>query len=86
MAEDPILQRRAQALRLANAGQRTGYGLLVVAMVTFFVGLGIGLNGAITTIVVISMALAAIILAPSIILGYAAKAAEREERTGQTGH
>jgi hypothetical protein len=84
--DDPILRRRAQALRLANAGQRTGYGLLLVAMVAFAVGLAVGLNDATTTIVVVCLALAAVVLAPSIILGYAAKAAEREERTGKTGH
>jgi uncharacterized membrane protein len=86
MDEDPILQRRAQALRLANAGQRTGYALLLVAIVTFFVGLSVGLSGTTTTIIAVCMALAAVVLGPSIILGYAAKAADREERTGKTGH
>ena len=86
MDDDPILQRRAQALRLANAGQRLGYLLLGVAIVVFIVGLVIGLNDIATTIVVVCMAIAALVLGPAIILGYAAKAAEREERTGRTGH
>ena len=86
MTDDPILQRRAQALRLANTGQRVGYLLLLVAIVTFFVGLAVGLTGTTTTIIAACMAVAAVVLAPSIILGYAAKAAEREERTGKTGH
>jgi hypothetical protein len=84
--DDPILQRRAQALRLANAGQRLGYLLLGVAIVVFITGLLIGLNDVTTTIVVVCMAIAALVLGPAIILGYAAKAAEREERTGRTGH
>lgn len=83
---DPILRRRAQALRLANAGQRVGYLLLLVALVVFVGGLAAGLNDTVTTVIALCMALAALILAPSIILGYAAKAAEREERTGTSGH
>ena len=86
MEDDPILRRREQALRLANAGQRTGYLLLLVAMVAFVGGMFVGLNDVITTMVVVCLAVAAVVLGPSIILGYAAKAAEREERTGRTGH
>ena len=86
MDDDPILVRRAQALRLANTGQRIGYLLLLVAIVVFVVGLVAGLNDTYTTIIAICMAVAALVLATSIILGYAAKAAEREERTGKTGH
>ena len=86
MDDDPILRQRARALRLANTGQRVGYLLLAVAMVLFVVGLAAGLNDTITTLIVICMAVAAVILGPAIILGYAAKAADREERTGKTGH
>ena len=84
--DDPILRQRSQALRLANTGQRVGYLLLAVALVVFVVGIVVGLNDAITTIIVVCMAVAALVLGPAIILGYAAKAAEREERTGHTGH
>ncbi len=86
MDDDPILHRRAQALRLANTGQRVGYLLLLVALVLFGVGLAVGLNDTFTTAIAVCMAVAAVVLGPSIILGYAAKAAEREERTGKTGH
>jgi hypothetical protein len=84
--DDPILLRRAQALRLANAGQRIGYLLLGLALVVFVAGIAIGLTDVMTTIIVVCMAVAALVLGPSIILGYAAKAAEREERTGRSGH
>ena len=86
MDDDPILRQRARALRLANTGQRVGYMLLAVAMVLFVVGLAAGLNDTITTLIVVCMAVAAVVLGPAIILGYAAKAADREERTGKTGH
>ena len=78
--DDPILRRRAQAVRLAKAGQRTGYALVLAALAVLVAGLVIGLNDAFTTRVVVCLAGAAIVLAPAIILGYAAKAAEREER------
>jgi hypothetical protein len=84
--DDPILRRRSQALRLANAGQRLGYALLALALVVFVFGIAVGLTDTVTAIIVVCMAVAAIVLGPSIILGYAAKAAEREERTGSTGH
>lgn len=84
--DDPILRQRARALRLASSGQRLGYGLLGLAMVVFVIGLAVGLNEVATTIIVVCLAVAAVVLGPAIILGYAAKAAEREERTGRTGH
>ena len=86
MDDDPILRQRARALRLANTGQRVGYLLLAVAMVVFVAGLAVGLNDTFTTVIVVCMAVAAVVLGPAIILGYAAKAADREERTGRTGH
>lgn len=84
--DERILRQRALALRIANAGQRTGYLLLLAALILFVVGLIVGLNSFFTTSIVVAMAFAAITLGPSIILGYAAKAADRFERTGKTGH
>ena len=84
--DDPILRRRAQAARLASTGQRIGYALLGLALVVFVYGIATDLNTTETTIVVVCLAVAGVILGPAIILGYAAKAAEREERTGRTGH
>ena len=86
MEDDPILRRRAQALRLPTTGPRVGYLLLLLALVIFVAGLFTNLTDTITTIIAICMGVAAVVLAPAIILGYAAKAAEREERTGRTGH
>ena len=85
-ADDPILVQRARVLRLTNLGQRVGYSLLLLALITFFVGLFVSFNTAVTTTIIVAMAVAAPILAASIIFSYAAKAAERFERTGQTGH
>jgi hypothetical protein len=84
--DELILRRRAQATRLAATGQRIGYALLGLALVVFVYGMATNLNGTETTIVVVCLAVAGVVLGPAIILGYAAKAAEREERTGKTGH
>ena len=84
--DELILRRRGQATRLAATGQRIGYALLGVALVVFVFGMATDLNSTETTIVVTCLAVAALVLGPAIILGYAAKAAEREERTGRTGH
>ena len=84
--DERILRQRALAMKVANAGQRTGYLLLLVALILFVVGLVAGLNDTYVTLIVIAMVVAALALGPAIILGYAAKAAERFEKTGKTGH
>ena len=77
---DPVLARRARIARLVEVGQRTGYTLLVVAVVAFFVGLVTGFTGLITVVVIGSLLAMTVVLAPAIVFGYAVKAAEREDR------
>lgn len=78
--DDPVLARRARAARLAGAGQRVGYGLLLVAVAAFVVGAVRGFDGTTTTVVTVAMAAMTVVLAPAIVLGYAVRAAEREDR------
>ena len=75
---DPVLVRRAQMARLAHLGQRVGCGLLGVAVIAFFVGLLTSLDTW-GTIVVVCLALTTVTLAPAIVLGYAVRAAARED-------
>jgi hypothetical protein len=77
--DDPVLVRRAQLERLANLGQRIGYLFLLLAIVAFFVGLATS-YATWGTVVVVAMALCTVTLAPAIVLGYAVKAAARDER------
>lgn len=77
---DPVRQRRTRLARVAALGQRTGYLLLLVAIAAFVWGVVAGFPGAATTIVIASLALTTVTLAPSIVLGYAVRAAEREDR------
>lgn len=75
---DPVLVRRAQMARLAHLGQRVGYALLGLAVVAFFVGLLTSLDTW-GTVVVVCLGLTTVTLAPAIVLGYAVRAAARED-------
>jgi TRAP-type mannitol/chloroaromatic compound transport system permease large subunit len=80
MTEDPVRAKRAQAARLAEVGQRVGYSLLGVAVAAFVVGAVRGFGGVTTAVVTASLIAMTLVLAPAIVLGYAVKAAEREDR------
>ena len=80
VTDDPVLAKRARAARLAEVGQRVGYLLLLVAVAAFVVGAVQGFNDVTTTVVTLALAAMTLVLAPAIVLGYAVKAAEREDR------
>jgi hypothetical protein len=61
-------------------GQRIGYIALAVAIVAFVIGMLNDLPAWSVGVVLVSMAVATGLLIPSIILGYAVKAAAREDR------
>lgn len=77
---DPILVKRAKAARAASIGQRIGYLGFVIAVIAFVIGAVTEFNGAIVGIVIGSIVVGSIFLAPAIVLGYAVKAAEKEDR------
>jgi len=84
--EDPVLARRARFARAADLGQKLGYGLVLTAVVGFVVGLFVGFdNRAVTTVVGVALAATVVTLLPAIILGFAVKAAQREEREQNGG-
>jgi hypothetical protein len=64
---------------LAQWAQRTGYGLLLVAIAAFGVGLFAGFSGTTVAIVTVCLAATTVTLAPGIVLGYAVRAAQRED-------
>jgi hypothetical protein len=66
--------------RLAQLGQRVGYGLLGLALVLFGLALALDLPGGLVSAVVASLVVGSAVLAPAIVLGFAARAAEREDR------
>ena len=78
--DDPIRQRRERIRRLVNIASRTGYALLAVAVVVFFVAIATEFNSTMAAIIVAAFIASCVLLAPSIVLGYAVKAADREDR------
>jgi hypothetical protein len=78
--DDPVRARRARIDRLSRRGQSAGYLCYLVAVVAFFVGLATSYSTAVVAVVVAGLAVGSVLLLPSIILGYAVKAAEREDR------
>jgi predicted cation transporter len=66
--------------RAAVVGQRVGYGLFGVAVVVFVVGFTVGLTPALVTVIVAALVVGSLLLAPAIVVGYAVKAADRDDR------
>jgi hypothetical protein len=83
---DPVLARRRRIAGLVQLGKRVGYGLYLVAVVLFFVGLAAGYTSTITSVIVASLLVGSVVLAPAIVFGYAVKAAEREDAGLPSGH
>lgn len=59
---------------------RLGYLCFAIAIATFVIGFIVSFNGTVSAIVVASMIVGSMLLAPAIVLGYAVKAAERDDR------
>jgi hypothetical protein len=77
---DPVLVRRRQMARGALVGQRGGYALFGVAIVLFFYGFATGLTDGLVVAIVAAMGIGSVMLAPAIVVGYAVKAADRDDR------
>ena len=77
---DPVRARRVWVARLAAVGQRVGYGLMGLALVLFGVALATDLPNGLVAAVVAFLVVGSAVLAPAIVLGFAARAAEREDR------
>jgi hypothetical protein len=77
---DPVLARRRKLARAAELAQRVGYGLFGVAVVLFVFGFVAGFTGAVVTATLVALGVGSALLAPAIVIGYAVKAADREDR------
>jgi Na+/proline symporter len=77
---DPVRARRQRISSLVLIANRIGYLLYALAIALFVMAFAFGFNGVLVTLVTISLVLGSILLAPAIVLGYAVKAAEREDR------
>jgi hypothetical protein len=80
MNDDPVRARRARYDRASRLGQRAGYLCYLVAIVAFAIGVATSYSTAVVVVIVVGLAVGSVLLLPSIIVGYAVKAAEREDR------
>jgi hypothetical protein len=77
---DPVRARRQQVARWTRRANRLGYLCFAIAVVTFVVGFIVSFNGAVSAVVIAAIIVGSVLLAPAIVLGYAVKAAERDDR------
>jgi hypothetical protein len=77
---DPVRVKRAKIAKWTLLANRVGYLFVALAMALFLMAFVLGFNSTMATLVIISFIIGCVLLAPSIIVGYAVKAAEREDR------
>jgi hypothetical protein len=76
---DPVRERRARIARINEIANRIGYALFAIAMACFLIAFFVGFKGPLVTAVPACLIAGSILLAPSIVIGYAVKAAERDD-------
>ena len=79
-ANDPVRAKRAKVAKYTLLANRIGYLFFALAIATFIIGFAVSFNGTVSAIVVGSIIIGSVLLAPAIVLGYAVKAAERDDR------
>jgi hypothetical protein len=77
---DPVRARRAVIAKWTQLANRVGYLFVLIAMGIFFVALTTDFSSVMATLVIVAFVIGCVLLAPSIILGYAVKAADRDDR------
>lgn len=80
LADDPVRIRRARIAKWTLLANRVGYLFVALSMALFVMAFVLSFNATMATLVIISFIIGCVLLAPSIIVGYAVKAAEREDR------
>jgi hypothetical protein len=77
---DPVREKRARIAHYTLLANRIGYLLYALCISCFVIAFAIGFSGPLVTVVIVSLIVGSVLLAPSIVLGYAVKAAERDDR------
>lgn len=77
---DPVRARREQIARWTLLANRIGYLLFGLAIALFVIAFALSFTPALVTLITISLVAGSILLAPAIVLGYAVKAAEKDDR------
>jgi heme/copper-type cytochrome/quinol oxidase subunit 3 len=79
-SDDPVRARRARFASWTLLANRIGYLVLALSMALFVIAFVIGFTPTMATLVLVPLIVSFVLLAPSIVLGYAVKAAERDDR------
>jgi uncharacterized membrane protein len=77
--DDPVVARRRQIERWNDLAKRVGYLCFLAALIVFFIGIATTFNSAVSTIVIALIIVGSVLLAPSLVIGYGLKAADRED-------
>ena len=76
---DPVREKRARIAKLVGLGLAAGYGMFALAMVLFVIGLVVGYTDPLVQVIVFSLVIGSIVLAPAIVFNYAVRAADRDD-------
>lgn len=76
---DPIRVRRAHVAKWTLLANRVGYLVLALAMALFVIAFLFGFSAPMATAIIVTLVISFALLAPSIVLGYAVKAADRAD-------
>lgn len=77
---DPVRARRAQVARWTKLANQLGWACFGVAIAAFALTFAVGFSGGMSALIIGAVVAGTILLAPAIVLGYAVKAAERDDR------
>lgn len=77
---DPVRIRRAKIAKWTLLANRVGYLFVALSMALFFMAFAFEFTSVLAVLVIVSLVIGCVLLAPSIILGYAVKAADRDDR------
>ena len=75
-----LAMRRQQASLIANTGRKIGYSIFFLSLIVFAIGLTVEFNDVVAKTLTVLLIVGSIVLAPSILLHYAVRGAEREEK------
>lgn len=83
---DPILAKRAAILRRSGLAQRVAYLCFGASIVVFVIAFIAQFPAWMVTAVIGLLAIGSVLFIPAVILGYAAKAADKEDRGEKWGY
>ncbi len=84
--DDPVLQRRNTIRRWSELGQRVGYLCFAAGVVMFVAAFALQFPGWLVAAIIVVLVFGSTVLLPGIIFGYAAKAADAEDRGERFGY